>query len=108
MPADWLAGLGLKLTGAAAGAGIATAYGFKRDGIITSLIRWLSGCWFGAFGTEKALMWLDWEATGSNTLFVASGIGLSAFIVIQIVLAERTREAFQKALGAVVAKRADK
>ncbi len=92
------------LKGAAAGASIATLYSFKRDGILKSLIRWLSGVWFGSVATYRAIMWLDWEPSDANLLFVASGIGLGAFVAIQIILADKTKAALQSGAKAIVSK----
>lgn len=96
--------LGPETAGAAIGAGIATVYGWKHGGVLTSLLRFVAGSWFGAVGTEPALRYLDWEPTISNTLFVASVIGLGAFILVQAVLAEGTRKMAQKGAQAVIGK----
>ena len=102
MSADWLGGP--ESVGAAAGAGVAVLHTFKRDGKIISLTRFISGFIFGAEGTPQALTWLGWEHSAANTLFVASGIGLAAFIVVQAVLAEGTRKMAQKGAQAVIGK----
>jgi hypothetical protein len=102
--ADWLNELGPAVTGAASGAAIATAHSFKRDIILTSLLRFISGVFFGTFGTPKAIAYIGWEPTTSNTVFVASVIGLGAFIFVQAILAEGTRKMAQKGAQAVIGK----
>ncbi len=104
MPDNWLTDAAQNAVGAAVGSGIATWHHFRRDGIMKSAVRFFSGFWFGIVALDKVLMWLDWESTSSNKLFAGSLIGLGAFIVVQIVLSEKTKEMAQDWL----AKRAEK
>ncbi len=94
--------------GAAVGAGIATAYGWKHSVKLTSILRFISGSWSGTFGTALALHWVGWEPTTPNRMFMASIVGLGAFIVVQAILSSHTRVAAQKALQAVITRRAEK
>ena len=90
MSADWLTDAESK--GAALGALVAVVNTFRRDGALTSFIRFFTGYAFGFLGADPLIEWLGWESTQPMKLFAGSIIGLVAFVLVQIVLAERTKE----------------
>lgn len=92
MSGSWLSDIATQLTGAIAGSSIATAHHFRNSGKTLSLIRWLSGIWFGAVTPAPLLDWLEWEKSTSNLLFMGSAIGLVAYMAIQLILSGRTKE----------------
>lgn len=90
MSADWLTDAESK--GAALGALVAVVNTFKRDGVSLSFVRFFTGYTFGFLGADPLMEWLGWEMTEPMRLFAGSIIGLTAFVLVQIVLAERTKE----------------
>ena len=101
---DWLTLATEKWLGAATGSVVAVIFRPSKDGWARLVIRWVIGTWVGGMATEAVISMAGLGKTDDMILFVASGLSVSGYMLIEIILSNEIREA----LRAWLAKRAEK
>lgn len=93
---EWLGTVKIKLAGAAVGSGVAVGFRPGKDGALRLIFRWLSGAWIGFVSTDFAVAMLGWPMDDETTLFVASALGVTGFLILQLLLAPETWQAIRR------------
>ena len=101
--ADFLTPTVLKWLGSGTGSVVAVV--FKPAGNIkTLLVRWAIGTWVGGISTGAVISIAGLATTEDMILFVASGMSVAGYMLVEILLSEQIRDAIR----AWAAKRAEK
>jgi hypothetical protein len=97
---DGFSALLVKVLGAGTGSGVAVLFRPGRDGILRLLLRWLVGLWVGYSGTGAAIEYFSLSTSDDMVLFVASALGITGYMLVQIVLSPEVANYLKSKLGA--------
>ncbi len=101
---DWLTQTVEKWIGSGMGSAVAVIFKPSSDGILRLFVRWAIGTWVGGIATGAVISMANLGTTDDMILFVASGLSVCGYMLIEILLSEQIRDA----LRAWAAKRAEK
>ncbi len=103
MPESWLSLAALKWIGSGIGSAVAIVFKPPTD-IKTLVVRWTIGTWVGGISTGAVISIAGLGPTEDVVLFVASGMSVLGYMLVEILLSEQIRDAIR----AWAARRAEK
>lgn len=101
---DWLTLATEKWFGAATGSAVAVIFRPSKDGWARLIVRWVIGTWVGGMATEAVISMASLGKTDDMILFVASGLSVSGYIIIQALLSTQLQDALKDWLVKKVSK----